>query len=104
MEYEAIFTKLTEGLNLGTLTAPPKRVTGGLMHKMFKLETTTGNYAVKLLNAAIMKRPDALGNFRRAEKLEAVLQQNNIPCVPALEINGRKMHCIDGQSSSSSAS
>lgn len=67
------------------------------MHKMYKLETTTGTYAVKLLNPTIMKRPDALGNYQRAEKLESVLQQNNIPCVPALEIDGRKMHCVDGQ-------
>lgn len=97
MSQEIIFEKITETLHLGILTATPTRVTGGLMHRMYKLETTTGTYAVKLLNPTIMKRPDAPGNFQRAEKLESVLVQNNIPCVPALEIDGAKMHCIDGQ-------
>lgn len=97
MENETFFTQLAADLDLGSLTAPLKRVTGGFMHKMIKLETTTGNYAVKLLNPTIMKRPDALSNYKRAEKLEAMLLQNNIPCVPALEIDGRKMHCINGQ-------
>lgn len=97
MNQEVIFDHIINELHLGALTAPPQRVTGGFMHKMFQLETTTGNYAVKLLNSTIMKRPDALDNYKRAEGLESILQQNQIPCVPALEIEGRKMHCIDGQ-------
>lgn len=97
MSQDTLFYKLTEELHLGSLTGQPTRVTGGFMHKMYKLETTTGTYAVKLLNPTIMKRSDALGNYQRAEKLEAILQQNSIPCVPALEINGHKMHCISGQ-------
>lgn len=97
MAQEKIFQQIAKELRFGTLTGEPGRITGGFMHKMYKLETTSGTYAVKLLNPTIMKRPDALGNYQRAEKLESVLQQNNIPCVPALEIDGRKMHCIDDQ-------
>lgn len=67
------------------------------MHKMYKLETTQGTYAVKLLNPSIMKRPDVFRNYQRAEYLENVLQKNKIPIVPALEINGCKMQCIDHQ-------
>lgn len=75
MSQDTLFYKLTEELNLGTLTGQPTRVTGGFMHKMYKLETTTGTYAVKLLNPTIMKRPEALGNYQRAEQLEAILQK-----------------------------
>lgn len=93
MESCAMFHKILDELKLGTLTAQPQRVTGGYMHKMYCLETTTGKYAVKLLNPAIMKRPDVFRNYQKAERLERILQENNIPIVPAMEINGNKMQC-----------
>ncbi len=52
---------------------------------------------MKLLNPVIMKRPDALDNFKRAETLESILQEAGIPIAPALEINGAKMQCVQGQ-------
>ena len=36
------------------LKQPPLRLSGGLMHKMYKLETDQGIYALKLLNPFIM--------------------------------------------------
>ena len=97
MESSAIFYKILDKLKLGTLKAQPQRVSGGYMHKMYCLETTSGKYAVKLLNPAIMKRPEALQNYQSAERLERVLQENKIPIVPALEINGCKMQCMGNQ-------
>lgn len=92
-EFEIILKKF----GLGNLTAQPQRVTGGYMHKMFKLETTTGKYAIKLLNPLIMKRQDALENYKRAEYLERILSENDIPIVPALEMNGVRLQCLDEQ-------
>lgn len=97
MESNIIFQDILKEFHLGSYTAQPQRVTGGYLHKMYKLETTTGKYAVKLLNPVIMKRPDALQNFQRAECLEKVLAENAIPVIPAIEINGRKMQCIHDQ-------
>lgn len=97
MESNVILECILRELELGEFLAPPQRVTGGYMHKMYKLETTTGTYAVKLLNPAVMKRPDAFQNYQRAERLERVLQENKIPIVPAIEINGYKMHCVNHQ-------
>jgi Ser/Thr protein kinase RdoA (MazF antagonist) len=97
MVSNSMFHKILEDFNLGTLTAQPQRVTGGYMHKMYCLETTTGKYALKLLNPAIMKRPDVFPNYQRAEQLERVLQEHEIPVVPAMEINGHKMQCSDNQ-------
>lgn len=93
----SLFDKILNEGRLGTLTSRPQRITGGYMHKMYKLETTSGTYALKLLNPSIMKRPDAFLNYQRAEELEAVLQENNIPIVPALKINGCKMQCVENQ-------
>ena len=57
----------------------------------------SGIYAVKHLNSEIMKRPDALENYARAEQIERILEKNNIPIVPALVLGGKKMQNIDGQ-------
>lgn len=95
MEKDRIFEEIVSRLQLGTLKALPQRVSGGYMHKVYRLETTKGSYAVKILNAEIMKRPDALKNFQRAEYLEKILQENEIPIIPALEFKGEKMHSIE---------
>ena len=82
---------------LGELLAEPQRVTGGYVHRMYRLETGSGAYALKLLNPTIMGRPDAMGNFRRAEALERILIRNDISVISALEKNGQKMQCLKGQ-------
>ena len=78
------------------LKQPPLRLSGGLMHKMYKLETDQGIYALKLLNPFIMQRKDAMENYREAERLESILEQKNIPILPALSVNGNKMQEMEG--------
>lgn len=92
-----IFEDISNELSLGSLISQVKRVSGGLMHKMYYLETNTGKYAVKLLNPVIMKRSDVFKNYQTAEYLEKVLQVNKIPIIPALEFFNKKMQCIDNQ-------
>ena len=48
--------------DLGTLKAKPVPVSGGLLHRMFHVTTGKGDYAVKILNPAIMARPEAIRN------------------------------------------
>lgn len=96
MENQTILDHIRTKFHLGDFISPPARVSGGYMHKMYKLETTTGTYAIKLLNPSIMKRPDAMDNFKRAEKMEAILEANHLPIVPAISFDGQKMQCIDG--------
>ena len=61
---------LTEALGLGKVLGEITPVSGGLMHRMFRVETDKGIYAVKCLNLEIMKRPGVLENYARAEALE----------------------------------
>lgn len=82
---------------LGAPTGMPQPVSGGYMHKMFRLDTPCGSYAVKLLNPEVMRRPDAPANYRNAERLEAVLEENGLPIVAALCRDGQKMHRIGEQ-------
>ncbi len=88
---------LIEKCGLGTIEGEILPVSGGLMHKMFKVQTTTGIYAVKFLNPEIMKRPSAMGNFLEAERLERILEDNEIPIVAALPFNDKKMVSVNGQ-------
>ena len=90
------FQALCEQLNLGALTEEPTRLHGGLMHKMYKVVTTGGIYAVKCLNPHVMARPTAAGNFAAAEELERKLECTDLPLLPALTIGGRKMQEVDG--------
>lgn len=92
-----MFDRICAELNLGALTVPPQRLHGGYTHRMFRLDTTGGCYAVKLLNPEIMQRPGVLDNYRTAEGFEALLERENLPILPALTIGGRKLHCVDGQ-------
>jgi len=83
--------------DLGELLCKPTRLTGGFMHKMYSLFTTNGKYAIKLLNPYVMQRETAAENYRIAEGLERKLEQTDIPILPALTFDGKKMQCIDGQ-------
>ena len=86
---------LIEYLNLGTVVKEMVQVTGGLLHKMYRVNTNKGAYAVKVLNAEIMKRPVAFQNTVNSEKI-AVAFQTLIPVVAALEINGKQIHELNG--------
>ena len=61
------------------------------MHRMFKVRTSSGTYAVKALNPEVMSRPDALRNYAEAEKLERILEDNGLPIVAALSFDDKKM-------------
>ena len=94
---EVLLTKLAHMCNLGEITTDIEPVTGGLMHRMYKVITDSGVYAVKHLNAEIMKRPGVHENFARAEKIEGILENTDIPIVPAMVIGNKKMQKIDDQ-------
>ncbi len=92
---------LLEGIcgqcGLGAIQCQPLKLEGGFLHKMYSLFTTKGRYAVKLLNPNIMQRETAMENYRVAERLEIMLEENKIPVIPALVFSGRKMQEIGGQ-------
>lgn len=62
-------TKLCRQLGLGEMTAPPQPVSGGYLHRMFRMETARGVFVVKALNPDIMTRPEALENMRNGERV-----------------------------------
>ncbi len=83
-----IHQMICEELGLG---APPARLTGGFLHRMESLFTEKGRYAVKLLNPDIMAREDALSNYAAAEQLEALLEREKLPILPALSFHCKSL-------------
>lgn len=87
--------KLCYKLELGKLCSSPEQIFGGLLHEMYKIETTIGIYAVKALNPNIMKREKAIRNYIFSEKVASIAYLNNIPAVPAIE-SENCLYYIDG--------
>lgn len=94
---ENIIIKLFEDKNVGKVTLPITPVSGGFMHRMYRVDTTNKSYAVKHLNPVIMQRPGAKDNYKRAEALEKKLEEAGIPIVPATTIDGAKMQECQGE-------
>lgn len=89
--------RLCACLGLGDMLAEPTPLQGGFLHRMVRLTTTCGDYAVKCLNPHVMSRPTAAANFAAAEELERQLEHTDLPLLPALTIDGRKMQTVDGR-------
>lgn len=80
----------------GAVSLPIEPISGGLMHRMYRVKTDSGVYAVKHLNPEIMGREGVLDNYARAEKIECLLEKEGIPIVPAITVSGKKMQHIEG--------
>jgi Ser/Thr protein kinase RdoA (MazF antagonist) len=96
IQYNLQFDKLCNILQLGEVVGEPKAMLGGLLHRMYGIETTEGKYAIKALNPQIMLRPVAMQNFINSE-LIVTISANNIPALPAKKFNGTFMQEIDNQ-------
>ncbi|WP_235439599.1 hypothetical protein [Paenibacillus sp. DMB20] len=95
-QYNLHFEKLCNTLDLGELIKPPEAISGGLLHRMFAIETSIGKYAVKALNPQIMARPTALNNFIKSERIVSIAS-NHIPAQPAKIYKGALLQNIDNQ-------
>lgn len=83
-------------LGLGSLISEPHQVTGGLLHKMYRVSSTQGHFAVKILNPEIMKRSEALKNTILSERIASALIED-VPLVAAMEFAGEQVHELQGK-------
>ena len=97
MKYSLNFDLLITQLGLGKLIYPPKQILGGLLHRMYKVTTDQGQYAVKVLNPEIMQRSRAFNNFIVSEKIARTAKKNGFPAITAINVNGNVIHNIEGQ-------
>lgn len=96
MQYNLQFEKLCNSMKLGEIVGEPKSISGGLLHRMYAIETTQGKYAIKALNPRIMLRPVAMQHFINSEQISNIASKK-IPAIPAKNFNGTFMQEIDKQ-------
>ncbi len=84
---EEIIKELISKCDLGEILEKPIRITGGLLNRMYKVKTSSGTYAIKLLNSEVMKRKDAKENHIFAETVSNIAKENGISALPAKIIN-----------------
>ena len=96
MERERI-QAICRACGLGAVLREPEPLTGGFQHRMLGVWTTSGHYAVKLLNPHILARPQALGYYLEADALEARIESAGLPILPARCFHGPKLQCLEGQ-------
>ena len=87
--------KLIQENDLGNTIINIDKVIGGLSHRMYKVETNKGIYAVKELNAGVMKREKAYSNFVFSEKVTDIVKENGISAIGAIKFNNDIMVKID---------
>lgn len=87
--------KLVIETKIGTCIKEMNKVSGGLSHRMYKVVTDNGIYAIKELNSGVMKRKDAYSNFVFSEKVTEIAIQNGITAIGALKVNNEVITKID---------
>ena len=85
-----------DALGLGRIAEPPVPLTGGLMHRVYRVKTDRGAYAVKLIDPEVAGRPGAIGNIEASEGVAAALA-GVVPAVAAIPFNGRYLREIAGR-------
>lgn len=90
-------SKLFQSLQLGDLSEEPTEIIGGLLHKMYKVNTEKSAYAVKHLNPLIMKRKPAKNHIIMSEKFARYAFDHGINAVPAIVINNQVLHKFQDQ-------
>lgn len=72
---------------IGNITEKPVSVTGGLLHKMYKVTAKADTYAVKCLNPSIMQRSGVMANMINSELIAKAFSKH-LPTVAALSFEG----------------
>ncbi len=92
-----LLAKVGIQLQLGQPLAEPSRVTGGLLHRMWRIETTGGVYAVKQLAAHIdLNDPLIRRNYEWAETVAASFAAQGVPAIAALNRDGQHVFAVEG--------
>src|SRR6185312_8848590 len=88
--------KICDIFSLGATLNDAIPVTGGLIHRMWKITTSSSSFAIKELDEAIMKRPGIYESYIQSEKISAIIKSKRIPSETALINHDTPLHEVDG--------
>lgn len=66
---------------LGNIVARPEPLSGGYLHKLWRVETQEGSFVIKKLNPAIMEKRGMAGRLEQAESIGAAFREAGIPAI-----------------------
>ncbi|HEH5924806.1 TPA: phosphotransferase [Legionella pneumophila] len=89
-------SKICETFNLGIALHDPVPVSGGLIHRMWRIDTNHGSFAIKELDPAIMQRSGIHNIYIQSEKIAATLKKEGIPVATAITKNNTPLYETDG--------
>ncbi len=75
--------QIRKTLDLGAPLSMPCPVPGGLLHRLWRLRTTRGQFAVKQLDPEIMRRPGIAAVYRQSECIASAMAAHALPAVAA---------------------
>lgn len=70
--YNLNFEKLCATYRLGLLRGVPEQISGGFLHRMYRVTTNQAEYAVKALSPQLMWKKAVMNNMIAAEKVAAL--------------------------------
>lgn len=89
---------LVDCLGLGAPTGPAEPVTGGFHHRMWRLDTAGGRFAVKELAADTdVCSADVRAHYEATESAAAAFAERGIPALAALSHAGNYLHLVEGR-------
>jgi thiamine kinase-like enzyme len=92
------FSDVIQYFQLGALLAEPLRVQGGLLHRMWRIETTQGVYALKQLSSHVgLDQPGVQARYEGTEQVAAEFAAAGIPALGAIGMGGRYLFAGAGQ-------
>lgn len=84
-------------MELGSLLKPAKRVYGGLIHTMWRIDTDKGCYAIKQLSKDVdLKNDEVVKNYELSEQIASRFVSQGIPVVSAIYKADKYLLIIDG--------
>ena len=88
---------LCNKFELGIPLSSPRRVYGGLLHVMWRVNTIDSSYAIKQLSPDIdLANEDIIKNYNLTETINFSFSEHGIPAVCALEQEGKYLTLING--------
>ncbi len=90
-------SKICKDFDLGAPFSKPMSVEGGLLHRMWKIETERGVYAIKELSPHINLQDQRIySNYELTEEIAERFVKQGIPAIAAFQFHGKHLLEIEG--------
>ena len=80
--------RLCAFFQLGEPIYTPQAVQGGMLHRLWRLQTTRGVFAIKQLNPVIMRKAGIRDAYRLTERIAEAMSVRGVPAAVALKGEG----------------